>query len=116
VSIETPKQRGMIAADVIDSLMIWKIGRIPALMIPKAIANPRARSQSFCKCRDSLAELCVAVRCSELNANERCAAHEEVHMRVIESRKEQAATQIDNACVGPREFAHGCVIADGENT
>ena len=84
-------------------------------MIPKAVAKPRARGQSFCELGDALLELGLAVGGAEMHGDERTAADEEMHVSVVEAREEKASAEIDDAGVGAGEFSNSGVIADGEN-
>ena len=115
VSIEPPQKCRMIAGDIVDQLVGGQNRRIPALMIPKAVAKPRARGQSFCELSDALLELGLAVGGAEMHGDERTAADEEMYVRVVEAREEKASIEIDDARLGAGEFLNGGVIADGEN-
>jgi len=61
VAVEAPEQCGMVARDIVDQLVIRQNGRIPALMIPKAVAKPCAFWQGFSEFGNALLEFGLAV-------------------------------------------------------
>src|ERR1700693_2012471 len=105
----------MIAGDIVDQLVVGQNGRIPALMIPKAIAKPRTFGQGSGELSDALLELGLAVGYAKMHGDQRTAAAEEMHVGVVEAGQEKAAAEIDDAGVGAGEFSNRCVIADRED-
>src|SRR5258708_694856 len=100
---------------MINHLLVGQNGRIPALMIPKAIAKPRTFGQGSGELSDALLELGLAVGCAKMHGDQRTAADEEMHVGVVEAGQEKAAAEIDDAGVGAGEVSNRCVIADRGN-
>ena len=115
VSVGAPEKHGVIAGRVVDQLVCRQVGRIPALMIPVAVAEPCAWRARLGELRDALREFGGTVGCAEFDGDERSAAVEEVNVRVVESGEQQAAVEVDDLGVGAGELADGGVVADGED-
>src|SRR4029077_10532175 len=112
VSVEPPQECGMIAGDIVDQLVGGENWRIPACVIPKAVAKPRAFGKRSSELGDALLELGLAVGSAKVQPDDRTAADEEVNVRVVKAGQEKAATKIDDASVGAGEFSNRCTVTD----
>jgi hypothetical protein len=105
----------MIAAHIVDELVVGQIGRVPALMVPEAISEPHPFGQGFGERCDALAKFGLAVGGAELNRDEGAATNHEMHMRIVETGEDQASTEIDEAGVGTGNLADRGIVADRED-
>ena len=115
VAVDALEEGGMAVAGGVDELAIGQDGRIPALMVPGAAANPGAGGEGFGVAGDAVAEIGLAGGVAELDGDEGSAAGQEVNVSIIESGQKQAAGEVDGAGAGAGELADLRVAADGED-
>jgi hypothetical protein len=84
-------------------------------MIPKAVAKPCAFGKRSSELSNAVLELSLAVGSAKVHADERTAADEEVDVGVVEAGQEKAATELDDASVGPGEFSNRCTVTNRED-
>src|SRR5438445_80451 len=85
VAVEAPQECRMIAGDIVDQLVGGEKWRIPACVIPKAVAQPRTLGKPSRELSDALFKLGLAVGGAKVHADERTDADEEVHVGVVEA-------------------------------
>src|SRR5437660_2008513 len=116
VSVEAPQECRMIAGDIVDQLVGGEKWRIPACVIPKAVAQPRTLGKRSRELSDALFKLGLAVGGAKVHADERTAADEEVHVGVVEAGQEKASAEIDDASVGAGEFSNRSIVTDRKDS
>ncbi|MCG3159807.1 MAG: hypothetical protein JMDDDDMK_00827 [Acidobacteria bacterium] len=113
VPVEPVDEDRVVGRDRVNQLPRGQRGRIPVFVIPVSVQHPAAFRQLRREVPDPVAKLFGRARVAQLHAGQSASTVEEMHVRIVETRRDAFALQVNHLRIRADPFANLLRRADG---